>query len=291
MRFDLKDKIQRRISPLPLMLYDIRRGIKGYRDRRVAAKHGEPIDFHGGDHLHVYATLRCCLNCYFCINKMMSPDGKIADFKEQNFGAWLSFLNRLYNIRELYFNGGEHFLLPWFSDLINALDNFNIVIFSNLPRLATKQFEKLKKGNNNIIIKSSYHPLEDEPLNMYVERSRHIPKEILWVPHVIRAKGVSTKMYIDGFRRYKIYATDDMLVYDRSQLKRRSFPVLCKTNEHQIGPDMRMYRCLVHMLRGEHAQPIKDYLFVHQEVECDQFPRCNTCSAYNEIRWIEEKNP
>jgi hypothetical protein len=287
MRFDLKDKIQKRISPIPLMVYDLKRAVKGYRERNRAEKYGEPIDFHGADHLHIYATLRCCLDCYFCINKALAGDGKPPVFKEKGLEDWAYFLNRLCNIRELYFNGGEHFLLPWFADLINRLDGFNVVIFSNLPRTAIQQFRRLERNNNNIIIKSSYHPLEDEPLNLYVERARAIPKEILWTPHVIQADGVSTKMYLDGFRRYGIYATDDMLVYNRNQILKKTFPVICRTNEHQISPDMKMYRCLVHMIHGERAETLEKYSFTHEEIECDRYPQCNTCSSYNEIRWVK----
>ncbi len=286
---NLKDKIQKRISPVPLMQYEIRKMMKGSRKFKTANKYGRPIDFHGGDHLHIYATLRCCLDCYFCINKLVSPTGKPLKFIEHSIDEWSEFLNRLWNIKELYFNGGEHFLLPWFADLINSLDGFNILIFSNLPRTAIKQFESLRKGTNNIIIKSSFHPLNDEPLNLYVERCQHINPEILWTPHVIGAEGISTTMYLDGFRRYGIYATGEMLVYNKAQAERQTQQVECRTMEHQIGPNMKMYRCLVHMLKAENGSDIDDYSFMHDWIKCNYYPRCNTCSAYNQIRWIKNE--
>jgi len=281
----LKNKIAKRISPIPLMFYELRKDFKGFRSKRTARKHGEPIDMHGADHLHIYMTLVCNLNCYFCINKILvdSP----VKYGSYQLSAWVDFLNRLHGIRELYFNGGEHFLIKGFSDVINSLDNFNVLIFTNLPEKGLDEISKLKKHNNNIILKMSYHPLNDVPINQYIKRTKIIPKGILWNPHIIRAEGVSTGMYLDRFRREGILATSDELVYNIYMKHRLARRVLCRTNEHIIGPDMKMYRCLVHLLNGKNAEEIDDYSFMHEYIECNYFPKCNTCSAYNDIEEIE----
>ncbi len=284
MRFNFKEKIAKRISPPALIAYDLKRGWRGERKYRTARKYGPPIDFHHADHVHIYMTLRCCLNCYFCINRALAKDHKVAHFEEHWWHAWAFLVNRFYNVRELYFNGGEHFLFPGFVDFINSLDGFNINIFSNIPKSAVNEFPRLRKGNNNIVIKASYHPLEDPSLHEFIQRLKLIPKEIHVSPVVLEAEGIQSRMYLDAFRRCGLYGYRESLVYNKNQMELKSYPVKCKTNEHQIGPDMKMYRCLVHLVRGERAIPIEEYSFTHDWIECDFFPKCNTQSAYNQVR-------
>ncbi len=293
MRFDLKKKISKRIHPWPLILYDLRRSWRGFRTYLTAAQHGEPIDCHGADHIHIYMTLRCPMGCDHCINHRLLNMNTAAfnqyarSWQEKPWQEWRDFLNRLCWIRELYFNGGEHFIVEGFGDLINSLDKFNINIFSNLSILGQGELVKLQKGNNNIIIKSSYHPLNDDPINLYMERVSFIPKGILWNPHLIRWPGVSVKMYQEKFARCGITATSDDDVYDTNQQKRPPRRVLCRTNEHNIGPDMKMYRCLLHMLRGMRGENIDTYSFSHEWIECNYFPWCHTHTAYNEIKYLD----
>jgi hypothetical protein len=230
------------------------------------------------------------MGCDHCINKLLLNMDQAAfqqyarSWNERPWQEWSRFLNRLWNIKELYFNGGEHFTFHGFGDLINSLDGFNINIFSNLSELGLVEIRKLQKNNNNIIIKSSYHPLKDGEVNQYLERAREIPKGILWVPHIIRWPGVSVKMYKDAFSRWGVILTDDDHVYDRTMQERSTFKVYCRTNEHNIGPDMQMYRCLVHLLRRTNGVPIDDYSFKHWEIICHDYPWCKTSTAYNEIR-------
>ena len=242
---NIKRKILKRIHPIDLIKYEIRKNRKGSRSRKTAAKYGPPIDCMGSDHLHIYMTLRCRFNCHFCINRILTGQ-PVPKFEEHPFTEWLNFLNRLYNIRELYFNGGEHFMFKDFDFLINGLDNFNIIIFSNLPPQGMDMVRVLRKNNNNIIIKSSYHPLQEGAVNIFVEKAKQVPADILHVPHIIKTPGVSFGMYKDQFLRCGIHVGSDELVYDVSQRSREGRPVWCKTNEHQIGPDMRFYKCLVH---------------------------------------------
>ena len=140
MAFGLRRRILKRVYPIPLAKYEIKKGLKGYRKKSTAQKYGKPLDCRGADHYHIYMTLRCRLKCEFCINRLLTND-QLPDYTERDWTEWAGFLNRLYNIRELYFNGGEHFIFPGFVDLINSLDGYNIIIFSN---------HELYRGNHYI---------------------------------------------------------------------------------------------------------------------------------------------
>ncbi len=277
--FNLTHKITKRLHPWPLIQYDLRKNWRGFR------KHGGGIDCHMADHIHVYMTLRCQYNCSFCINKILTEPGKLVKYSEQKDpGAWIYWLNRLKNVRELYFNGGEHFNLPYFADVINGLRGFNINIFSNLPRKGLHGIRALKRNNNNIIIRGSFHPISDEPLDMFVDRYRQIPKGILKGVNIIRDVGISVDSIIATFHKYGIHAMGAELVKpDISTMKRRV--VKCNSMEHIIGPDLRVFRCIYNLVNNIGGVHIYNYDFKHREKVCSNYPKCFASScAYAKIR-------
>ncbi|HDY89035.1 MAG TPA: radical SAM protein [bacterium] len=280
---NLMHKITKRLHPWPLIQYDLRKNWRGFRNP------GGGIDCHGADHIHVYMTMKCNFSCSFCINNLLAEHGKISPYQDvKEWAAWVYHLNSLTNFRELYFNGGEHLLLPYFPDVINNLRGFNINIFSNLPRKGLDNLRRLQKNNNNIILRTSYHPLSDEPLNMFVDRYRQIPKDILSSVIIIKDSGISTEMYIDGFSRYGIHATAADLVcpgLDTSKTKN----VMCNSMEHIIGPNMQVYRCAYNLVNNIGGVSIQNYEFRHKEEPCNNYPKCFSCSsAYAKIRLIRE---
>ena len=279
---NLMRKISKRIHPVSLIKYDIRKNRNGFRKEKQAKKHGDPIECDSIDHIHIYQTLRCNLKCSFCINRLAVE--KIFNYQEEPFSEWSDLINRLHGVRELYFNGGEHFILHGFGDFINSLDGFNIRIFTNFPKQGAEEFKKLDAKRNNIVLLISYHPHTGEPVANFVKRcNESIPKGILWNPHIIRANGVSTRMYADAFNRFGIYPTSEELVLpfmNDANIKK----VLCKTNEWILAPDMRLYKCMIHMLQGlDNGNYNYENGFKSSLINCDFYPRCSGCNAYNEI--------
>lgn len=275
----LKQKISKRIHPWPLIKYNFRKDRAGYRKKIIAQKYGEPIDCCQADHIHTYMTLRCNMSCSFCINRIAVD--KIYKYEEKPLTEWTKLYNRFYNVRELYFNGGEHFILKGFGDFINSLEGFNIRLFTNFPESGMDEFKKLDSKRNNIILLISYHPHDAEPVANFMKRARQaIPKGILWNPHIIAAPGVSTRMYADAFHRYGVYPTREELVLPLVK-KASESTVLCKTNEFNFAPDMRLFNCLIHLLQGNGGT--WDYKFNSTVVSCNFWPRCTGCNAYNEI--------
>ena len=286
MRFNLMHKITKRLHPWPLIQYDLRKNRRGFKKNAQGyGSSGNDIDCHKADHVHVYLTLKCNFNCSFCINNLVAKRGEIFPYQDvKDWTLWVDALNRLKNLKELYFNGGEHLLLPYFPDVINNLRGFNINIFSNLPRRGLDNLRRLQKNNNNIILRTSYHPLSDEPLNMFVDRYEQIPKDILSSVIIIKDSGISTEMYIDGFSRYGIHATAADLVcpgLDTSKTKN----VMCNSMEHVIGPNMKVYRCAYNLVNNLDGIPFDEYEFKLKELPCNNYPKCFSCSsAYAKIK-------
>lgn len=270
---NLKHKITKRLHPLPLIKYDLRKNWRGFR------KQGD-IDCHMADHVHVYMTLKCQNSCRFCINNMLSESGKPVTYREvKDPDKWLWWLNRLQNTRELYFNGGEHFNLPYFPEVINNLRGFNLNVFTNLPRKGLPGIRRLQKNNNNLILRCSFHPLSDEPINMFVDRYRQIPEGVLSSVIIIRDYGIGGEVYISGFDKYGIHATSaDLVEPDISGMESHG-KVMCNSMEHIIGPDLRVFRCVYKLVHGIEGVPIRDYEFNFRVEACGLYPKCFAASS------------
>lgn len=282
MKLNLKDKILKRITPIPNMIYEIKKEISGYR--KVPTING--VDCHGAGHIHVYMTLKCNLKCHFCINEVVAGNGVKKVKEEKDVGRWIYYLNKIYNFKEFYINGGEHFNLPYFIDVLNGLRKCNVRMFTNVPRRGLDSIRRIQKNDNNIFLCCSYHPLQDEPLNMFIERCKNIPKNILWTPSIVKIPGISGRMFLDGFRQHGKYGeVAELILPENFNPKKRD--VMCDSREHVIGPDLKVYRCLYNLVNQIGGTEIENYEFVFKKEKCSNYPMCMACSsAYAQIEFI-----
>lgn len=287
--FNIKHLISKRIHPWPNTKYYILKSLKGFRPINPARSWGSPIDCTHSSHIHVYMTLTCDHHCRYCINRQIA--GGIPDIPaERDPVKWINLLNRLYNTREIYFNGGEHFLLPYFAEVVNGIRDQNLLIFTNLPEDGMEQIRALKPNNNNIFLDISYHVVEEDPVNIFIDRLKQIPKGIIWNIHIVKDPRISPYLFLDAFRRHGIYGTEIDCIYYPELRHETVQTVLCKTHEKIIGPDMRRYGCLMHLLyRNQRIEidvkePDKKWPCDWQY--CDLYPRCKLDSAYQDIKYL-----
>lgn len=285
-------KISRRIHPVPKILFNLHGKLMPKRPRWLAKRHGDPINAKG-DHLHIYLTLRCNFQCYFCINRQYCEkphDG----WSEADGTRWLMYLNRLYNIHQLYIQGGEPLLHRDIVRIINGLNGFNLCIYTNLPHARMDKIKQIRAGSNNVIMLISYHPLQDSrSVNQFVDDFKQIPRGIKKHVHLIETPEVSYKLYARAFRRYGVFLERQdvsMLTEHNPIAKDRFRSVWCNSNMEVVSPDMRVYRCLGLMLRhiDDYTRHLADYDFENAGFEsCDYYGLCGQCSTAKEIRSIE----
>lgn len=284
--FNIKAKISKRLHPVENIKYDLLKNLRGMRPRRTAEKYGDPIDCHGASHVHNYWTLACNLKCRYCINHQIVERDKYPRFDRVDPMLFAEKVNRLWNLRELYFNGGEHFILRGFVEALNWLDGFNILLFTNLPAAGMDQITRLRNGTNNIFLDISYHPMQDDPVNLFVERLRAIPKGINWNIHIVKDPEISAYLYIDAFQRHGIYGVQVDCIFNPLLKHDPIKMVRCKSNEHLICPDLRVRRCLLHLLYGLKGEDFESYSWSHEYKECGFYPRCKIDCSYNEVEFI-----
>lgn len=274
----------RRIHPWHYLKYNWIAKFRGPRRKRLAKKYGEPINAIG-EHLHIYLTLRCNHDCYFCVNKQYNS--KIR-FSEKSGKDWLDYLNRLYNLEQIFIQGGEPFLHPDAIKILNGLDGFNVIVFTNLPHAFIEEIEQIKPKNNNIIFKISYHPLSDKrSIAQFVGDMNRIPVDIKRIPHLIDIPEVSYALFARGFRKYGIFLQreDVSLETENNKITDKYETVICNSHMEVVSPDMVVYRCLGLMMRQieKGSFPLDKYNFCGGFQECEYYGLCGTCSTAKEV--------
>lgn len=282
----------RRVHPRDNIRYLIAKKLKGFRKYKTAKKYGTPINAMG-DHLHCYLTLRCNYNCYFCVNKQFGIYN--APTIERTGNEWVTYLNKLYNLGELFLQGGEPFLHIDTVDIINNLHAFNITIFTNLPHHKMDEIKKIKPGDNNIIFKVSYHPLDDKrSINQFCVDYKKIPDGIKKAVHVIDIPEVSYSLSARAFQRYGIYlGREDVSLktpYNIIGKDVNTKTVMCNSHMEIVAPNMTVYRCLGLMIRGinDYTKQLNKYDFTAGFERCDYYGICGQCSTAKEIATTKE---
>jgi hypothetical protein len=293
--FRLKFFIRKRITPLAERWWDIKSILYGYRKKRYAKRYGEPIDMGGKQHLHIYPTLYCHLDCFFCQNKFYldysKPKYTMPKFSGTSAKEWASWLNRMYNIHHLDVNGGEPFNNKEFIKLLNLLDHHNIVIFTNLPGHAVDKLKDIDTKKNNIQMICSYHPL-DEPRSVlqFAMDFHKIPAGLKPTLQIIDVPEVSCQDNASAFLRLGIHTkinnahtpTKNNPIEDKNFKK-----ALCHSDIDCVAPDLTVYRCLGLMLRNVGGAHISKYEFSNEAQWCNYYGLCGPCSLQADIYEIK----
>jgi hypothetical protein len=291
--FRIKFFFQKRIQPLGKARWDIESVIRGYRKRKYAEKFGTPINLSGKQHLHVYVTLACEHDCYYCQNKFYCEDGKYPKFKYTKADEWAYWLNRMYGFHHIDFNGGESFLHPEFIELLNLLENHNIVVFTMLPPQKLHLLDKINTKKNNITLAVSYHPLEEKrSLHEFATDFLKIPSGLKPTLQIIDVPEVSVKDNISAFVRHGIYVygadAHTPTIHNKIDPNNLS-TVSCHSDMDCIAPDLRCYRCLGIMLWDKkdviNGQHISNYHFSNDFAPCMYYAggNCGPCTLQADI--------
>ena len=143
-------------------------------------------------------TLHCNYNCFYCTNldptiKPVTDHGKLALFIEQ--------LGNEYPGVEIFIFGGEPFLHPEISFIIETFNRFNIpfVIQTNLSKKSLQVINKLKEP---VILQVSIHPTEiplsdiNIPDNINIRTIDVMFTGLNAVPYYLSVKGKAEKVYL-----------------------------------------------------------------------------------------------
>ena len=238
------------------------------------------IKHHHHDHIHIYPTpsIFCNYNCYFCQNSFYVKD--LPEYKWRSAYEWTQFLNKV-SVHHIDINGGEPMLYSQIVKLMNGLDNHNVVMFTNnpLPHL----WEEMKKGNNNIMICVSYHPLEEKrSIKQFADDFKMIPSYLKPTMHMINIPEISLKNIRGQFAYQGVFITglDAIIPTKHNQIEEKFSTVMCDSGMVAIAPNMTVFDCPALMLRKIGGKSIDDYDWEAVMKKCDYYGLCGPiCSS------------
>lgn len=262
-------------------------------------------------YIAVFLTMRCNLNCSFCLNSIdKNRDFNRLKFKEIEGQEWVNALNRIQARPDIpiSFCGGEPLLHKDFIHIINYLKpELNIDILTNLNwgESNIRKFilevdpERIKRNTPYPSIRVSYHPEEMgdgenliKNVKLLQDAGFSIGIESVMYPHPNQIEAIeqmAVKCRNDGisFRPKSftgVYSgTDDLgrpfsilhgnySKYPGCTLNNELKSCMCKTGEFILGPDGSVYRCHRDLFSEEF--PIGNITNPNFELQ-DSFRPCN----------------
>ncbi len=261
-------------------------------------------------YIAVFLSMRCNLNCSFCLNALdKSKEFDRFKFKELSGEEWIKALNRIRTKQEvpITFSGGEPFLHKDFTNIINNLKpELNIDILTNFYNnsliekfILEANPEKIKRDAPYPSIRVSYHPeqmraeqiienvkkAQDYGFSIGVYSVLYPSSEQLSAINQMQFKCKDAKI---DFRvkeftgKYKKDLYGDYSKYPNAVYSENLRSCLCKTSELLIGPNGNVYRC--HRDLFEEENPIgnitdPDFQIKNEFRACSNYGHCHPCDT------------
>lgn len=265
-------------------------------------------------YIAVFPTMRCNLNCSFCLNALdKSKKFQRTKFREIPGEQWIAALNRLVSRPEVpvTFSGGEPFLHKDFINIINNIKpELNIDILTNLQwgEEGIRKFiqevspERIKRQALYPSIRVSYHPeqmdaaklvenvkkLQDAGFSIGIYSVQYpSPQQLQAITQMqfrcldagvlFRLKDFTGEFKGELYGDYSKY-TGALNSAPLSETKE----CLCRNSDLIIGPDGNVYKC--HRdLYGEEF-PIgnltnPEFNMLYEFRRCSKFGECHPCDV------------
>lgn len=238
--------------------------------------------------LRIYPTLRCNLNCTYCVHSHNLPESKADTYQLVSWQKWAGFINK--TGKDVIFTGGEPFLYPEFVKLLNAIDvGIKVKIYTNF---SADMQDYIKNCQRQVIFFGSYHPVSG-PVDKFIgtindiraagkfNGSIHMVGWTKQFEFVTKAK--------EEFVRHKwfVYIDNDQYLQDDSSCMKFRKKVRCTRRIYLLAPDGRRFLCISKMLRQKNAleNVLESGLGPDQvTVECQDYGYCNPCDKLGETK-------
>jgi len=275
-------------------------------------------------YISAFLTMRCNLNCSFCLNHLEKEKFNRSTFKEISGEEWMNGLNKIESRPEvpITFSGGEPFLHPDFIYILkNLKPELNIDILTNLYPTSKKYERTLERFvyeiNPNRIrrkspyasIRVSYHPEQmgdGEKLVANVKRFQDAGFSIgIWsvlYPSTKQLSAINQMQFrcIDSgidFRlkeftgEYKGDLYGDYSKYPDSALQKKTKSCLCKTSELLVAPNGNVHKCHRDLFNEEF--PVgnlldPDFQIENRYRECKKYGQCHPCDIKVKTSYKQE---
>jgi hypothetical protein len=270
-------ELRARYSPNPDHLRRLAHDVGG-----VVQEHHSPATF--DNHLRIYPTLRCNLRCPYCVNEQVGPTVKDHDLPLPE--AWAEAVNR--EGRHVVFTGGEPFLYPKFTDLVNGVARHLMVrVYTNLCLDLAEPLDALRRET---LFYVSWHPQPNADRERFLANWHVIQDNPLLsaTVHAVRTPETESLLKDDlsFFERHGLKVTVDADQRDfigSGQPAKR--PAYCRRRIYLIAPDGTRYQCVSRLMRG--VEPMENMLAEPLASDaclslCPDWGNCAPCDSLGE---------
>ncbi len=272
-------------------------------------------------YIAVFLSMRCNLNCSFCINAFdKSQEFNRVRFREISGEEWVNALNKI-EPKEgvpITLSGGEPFLHKDFIYIINNLKSeLDVDILTNLQwgDEGIQKFieevnpQKINRDAKYPPIRVSYHPEQ-------MENGEKLVKDVKKLQDAGFSIGIYSVLYpspeqLQAINQMQFRCADAGILFRlkeflgeyRGQLygNYTKYPEavnsqelkehLCKTSELILGPDGKIYRCHRDLYHEENAigQITSPDFHIEDEFRfCGKFGECNPCDVKAKTNYKQE---
>lgn len=253
---------------------------------------GRPV-FDG--RVRAYLTLRCNLNCEFCVNTHVDGDLKLLDYQLLSPAQWIRIFNWLG--RDIVITGGEPLLYPRLDEIILGVNpKLDITIYSNLMVPLKSNISWLRR--KGLAMYLSYHPSYGDD-TVFIENVRLLKQyKVPFTIHAINVMGREKleKMCADRLRegaQHIIIDKDQRKLFESSSKKFKK-RVRCQRCIILIAPDGYRYQCVSRMVRRvAQLENLLTESFTGEcrTVDCSDYGHCAPCDGLGETRQTPVHSP
>jgi organic radical activating enzyme len=246
----------------------------------------------------VYPTLQCNLRCPFCSDGLDYDKSRMG-YEPLSKEQWIGIVDALPG-HAVMFTGGEPTLYQDLPDVINAIHQIDVFLYTNLTYDVRKFFDRLTKP---VRVFGSFHPnnksataerilenmkiLADHPMCRGVENLHTINHasngDVEAHRKTFEDNGIELEILEDQFTNNA--HTPAACNHERLQTVR------CSYDRVIIGPDGKRWICVSKMIRncGDGQVPIDQQSV--PEMTCSEFGRCSPCDQVAKIEFLKQGAP
>lgn len=238
--------------------------------------------------VRAYLTLRCQLNCEFCVNTHVDGGIHLHEYPLLSPVQWIRIFNSLG--RDIVITGGEPLLYPGLGEIVPGVDpELDITIYSNLMIPLKGDTAWLRRKGLSLYV--SYHPSYGDD-TVFMENVRLLKQ--LSVPFTIHAIDVMGREKLEKMCADRLAGCAVNIIIDKDQRKlfessAKMFKkrVRCQRSIILIAPDGCRYQCVSRMVRR--VKPLENLLKEPLSAECrtvvcGDYGYCAPCDALGETR-------
>jgi organic radical activating enzyme len=238
--------------------------------------------------VRAYLTLRCNLNCEFCVNTYIDGDLKLHDYQLLSPAQWIRIFNSLG--RDIVITGGEPFLYPGLDEIILGVSpKLDITIYSNLKVPLKEDISWLRR--KGLAMYLSYHPSYGDDA-VFIKNLRLLKQ--YKVPFTIHAINIIGREKLEKMCADKLRGEVPPIIIDKDQRKlfessSKKFKkrVRCQRRIILIAPDGYRYQCVSRMVRR--VAPLENLLTESfsgecRTADCGDYGYCAPCDGLGEIK-------